>query len=159
MKWFRRHIKTGSRLALFALAIQFALSFGHFHVDAARAAPAMQIGLTDADLSYVAACAGQAAGEAGAAAARRSRYRSPPGRNCAICAVLSLASNLLFAHPPLLLLPQAIELLYLVTDAEFAHLNSGRLGVPVPRATRFLTSIDRRLLRDRHVTRGSPPEG
>ena len=31
---------------------------------------------------------------------------------------------MLFATPPLLLLPQAIELLYLATDAEFAHLNS-----------------------------------
>ena len=53
MKWFRKHIKTGSRLALFALAIQFALSFGHFHFDPARAGPAMQIGLSDVDLSFV----------------------------------------------------------------------------------------------------------
>jgi hypothetical protein len=29
-----------------------------------------------------------------------------------------------FSTPPLLLLPQAIELLYLATDAEFAHLDS-----------------------------------
>jgi len=31
MKWFRSNIKHGSRLALFALALQLALSFGHFH--------------------------------------------------------------------------------------------------------------------------------
>ena len=49
MNWFRKHVKTGSRLALFALAIQFALSFGHFHGDVARAAPALQTGLADAD--------------------------------------------------------------------------------------------------------------
>ena len=30
MNWFRSR-QTGSRLALFALAIQFVLSFGHFH--------------------------------------------------------------------------------------------------------------------------------
>ena len=42
MKWFRRHIKTGSRLALFALALQFVLSFGHFHFNAAQADPAIQ---------------------------------------------------------------------------------------------------------------------
>ena len=48
----------------------------------------------------------------------------------------------LFATPPLLLLPQAIELLYLTTDAEFAHLNSVAFGVPVPRPSRLLTSID-----------------
>src|ERR1700761_6832278 len=40
MKWFRANIKHGSRLALLALAIQFVLSFGHFHpIEAAQAAP------------------------------------------------------------------------------------------------------------------------
>ena len=41
MKWFRSNIKSGARLALFALFVQFALSFGHFHalVAPARAAP------------------------------------------------------------------------------------------------------------------------
>ncbi len=39
MKWFRSNIKHGSRLALLALAIQFVLSFGHFHGVAAEAAP------------------------------------------------------------------------------------------------------------------------
>jgi len=41
-----------------------------------------------------------------------------------ICAVISLANNVLFVTPPLLQLPQAVELLYLTVDAEFAHLNS-----------------------------------
>ena len=44
--------------------------------------------------------------------------------DCAICAVLSLANNFLFATPPLLELPQAVELLHLTTGAEFAHLGS-----------------------------------
>jgi len=30
----------------------------------------------------------------------------------------------MFATPPLLLLPQAVEFLYLTTDAEFVHLKS-----------------------------------
>jgi len=51
MKWFRSHIKQGSRLALFALAIQFALSFGHFHGVAAEAAAAIQSGATQSDAS------------------------------------------------------------------------------------------------------------
>ncbi len=85
MKWLRSNIKHGARLALFALALQFALSFGHFHEGAARAAPAVQSGSAN-----------------------------------------SLA-------PPLLLLPQAIEILYLSTDAEFAHLNSARVAFQ-PRA-------------------------
>ena len=44
--------------------------------------------------------------------------------DCAICAVISLANNFLFATPPLLELPQAVELLHLTTGAEFAHLGS-----------------------------------
>ena len=31
MRWFRAKLKTGARLALFALTVQIALSFGHLH--------------------------------------------------------------------------------------------------------------------------------
>ena len=65
-----------------------------------------------------------------------------PADACAICAVISLANNFLFAAPPVLQLPQAIELLYLTIDAEFAHLGSLHLHIPAPRASRLLTSID-----------------
>ena len=123
MNWFRKHVKTGSRLALFALAIQFALSFGHFHGEVARAAPAIQTGVADPDLAIAAALAAQGAHSEAAPAAFRPRYRSATS-DCAICAVLSLANNFLFATPPLLELPQAVELLHLTTGAEFAHLGS-----------------------------------
>src|SRR5712672_2255952 len=126
MKWLRRNIKTGSRLALFALVVQFALSFGHFHFSGARAAPAIQTGLTQADQADT---QGRAASDA--ASQPQQQPSSPdtdqqPYDGCAICAVMALAGNALFATPPLLLLPQAVELLYLATDAEFVHLNSGR---------------------------------
>ena len=121
MKWFRKHIKTGSRLALFALAIQFALSFGHFH---AIAAPAIAAGLTQADLDHAPIVAPNAASEAAQQPSNHDTDRSVDP--CAICAVISLANNLVFSAPPLLLLPQAVELLYLTTDAEFTHLNSVR---------------------------------
>jgi hypothetical protein len=39
---------------------------------------------------------------------------------------MSMANQLVFATPALLLLPDAIEVLFLVTDAEFAHLGSLR---------------------------------
>ena len=121
MNWFRKHVKTGSRLALFALAIQFALSFGHFHADVARAAPAIQAGLADLDLA--AALAGQ--GAPSEASQQPSNHDTDQQTSdCAICAVLSLANNFLFATPPLLELPQAAELLHLTTGAEFAHLGS-----------------------------------
>lgn len=111
MKWLRSNIKHGSRLALFALVLQFALSFGHFHAGA-QAAPDIQ-----SALSY-------AADEPTQHPASNPDSDQQPGQPCAICAVLALANTALFATPPLLLLPQAIEFLYLATDAEFAHLNS-----------------------------------
>jgi DUF2946 family protein len=125
VKWFRNNVRTGSRLALFALAIQFALSFGHFHGEVARAAPAVQTGLTDADLAIAATLATH--GTASEAAQQQPSGHDTghqPANACAICAVLSLANNFLFATPPLLELPRAVELLYLTTDAEFAHLGS-----------------------------------
>ena len=126
MKWFRKHLKHGSRLALFALAIQFALSFGHFHGLAAQAAPAIQTNVTDADFAYAAGVAAQAATDE---IAQKQQPSTPdndqqPADNCAICAVMSLAGNVLFATPPLLQLPQAVDFLYLTTDAEFVHLGS-----------------------------------
>ena len=123
MNWFRKHVKTGSRLALIALAIQFALSFGHFHAEVARAVPVLQAGLASADLAVAAAPAAQ---EVPSEAAQQpsdhdtDRHTS----DCAICAILSLANNFLFATSPILELPQAVELLQFATGAEFAHLGS-----------------------------------
>jgi hypothetical protein len=124
MNWFRKHVKTGSRLALFALAIQFALSFGHFHGEVARAAPAIQAGLADADLAIAATLAASQAHSEAARQQPSGPDTDQHGSDCAICAVLSLANNFLFATPPLLELPQAVELLHLTTGAEFAHLGS-----------------------------------
>jgi hypothetical protein len=108
MKWFRSNIRHGSRLALLALAAQFVLSFGHFHGVAAQAAPTVQSGQAQTAPDHD---SGQ-----------------PPADSCAICAVLALANTALFATPPLLQLPQAVEFLYLTTDAEFAHLNRARVA-------------------------------
>ncbi|SDI11657.1 MULTISPECIES: DUF2946 family protein [Bradyrhizobium] len=126
MNWFRKHLRGGSRLALFALAIQFVMAFGHFHGLAAQAAPSIQTGVTNADFAHTAGIAAQTAADE---VAQKQQPSTPdtdqqPTDNCAICAVMSLAGNLLFATPPLLQLPQAVEFLYLTTDAEFVHLNS-----------------------------------
>ena len=123
MNWFRKHVRTGARLALLALAIQFVLSFGHFHSFAAQVAPAIQTGLTQGDLYHAAAAA-----VAGRSAQQQqpSDHDQHPADGCAICAVIALAGNVLFATPPVLQLPRAIELLYLTTEAEFAHLKSAR---------------------------------
>jgi hypothetical protein len=134
MKWFRSNIKHGSRLALFALAVQFGLSFGHFHGIAAQAAPAIQSGPVLSDASFANSLAAPATvSEAGPQLPSDQDSDRQPADACAICAVMALANTLLFATPPLLLLPQAVEFLYLTTDAEFVHLNSARVAFQ-PRA-------------------------
>jgi hypothetical protein len=122
MKWFRSQIKHGSRLALLALAIQFVLSFGHFHgIATAQAAPAVQSSVAAPDIAD--------------RQQPSSNHDSDqhPNDACAICAVIALANAMQSATPPLLLLPQAVEFLYRVTDAEFVHLDSARV-VFQPRA-------------------------
>jgi hypothetical protein len=99
MRWFRSNRKTGGRLALFALALQFVLSFGHIHRE---------------DIYGT----GYGTGPAGAAsitAALTFADRSPSKPSdqsskhtddyCAICATISLLSNSFVAAPPQLLLP------------------------------------------------------
>lgn len=118
MKWFRRNIRTGSRLALFALALQFVLSFGHVHFNAAQAAPAIQA-LTD-----LAHAQDLAAGAASERQQPASHDNQPSNEPCAICVVMSMANQLVFATLALLPLPDAIELCFFPTDAGADHLGS-----------------------------------
>ncbi|PIT01110.1 hypothetical protein TSA1_10340 [Bradyrhizobium nitroreducens] len=125
MKWFRSNIRHGARLAIFAMLVQFALTFGHSHWFA-QAAPLAQATLQQTD--------GAKNGVRSVAAVERAAVqkqspaspdREQPGEdNCAICALVAMAGTILFATPPLLQLPQAIDLLYRTTDAEFIHLKS-----------------------------------
>jgi hypothetical protein len=135
MKWFRSNIKHGSRTALFALAVQFALAFGHFHGLAAQAAPAIQSGSAQFDLANVNNLTAPYAANESAQLQPGTSHDTDrqPSDPCAICAVIALANSMLFSTPPLLLLPQAIEFLYLTTDAEFVHLNAARVAFQ-PRA-------------------------
>jgi Protein of unknown function (DUF2946) len=123
VKWFRNNVRTGARLALFALVIQFALSFGHCHGAAAQN---IQIGLSDAGLAYAADHTALDAASDTVQQQQPSNHDNDrhPADACAICTVVSLANNFLFATPPLLVLPQAVELLHLTTGAEFSHLGS-----------------------------------
>jgi hypothetical protein len=133
MKWFRKHIRTGSRLALFALAVQLVLSFGHFHpLEAAQAAPAVQSGLSEFDFAYIGTSATPdlAIEVVQKQPVDRHDNNQHPDDHCAICAVISLAGSVLVASPPVLLLPEAVELLRRTTDAEFLHLK------PAPAAFR-----------------------
>lgn len=116
MKWVRSKIKHGSRLALWALTIQFAVSFGHFHPTHVQAGRAVQDVAQSAQQSPASHESDQQTSDA-----------------CDICALIALASTGLFATPPLLSLPQASEFSSLTTDAGFAHLSSARVAFQ-PRA-------------------------
>jgi hypothetical protein len=138
MKWFRANIKHGSRLALLALAIQFALSFGHFHpIQAAQATPEfLQSALPSHGGSDNRRLS--AADTYEQSSERQQKPGSDHGSGktsdgCAICAVIAMANAVLFATPPLLLLPEAVQFLYRATDSEFVHLNSVRVAFQ-PRA-------------------------
>jgi hypothetical protein len=134
MNWFRSRAKYGATLALLALALQFVLSFGHFHGDAAQAAPAIHAVAPSASTAVERSDNPQPAIEANQQQPD-SDHPSGPHHDgyCAICAVMSLAGSLITSEPPLLLLPRAYHLLTLTTDAEFSHIASPR-GVFQPRA-------------------------
>lgn len=130
MKWFRSNIRHGARLALFAMLVQFALTFGHSHWFA-QAAPLSQAARQQTDSTKSVAATGRAVVQK---LSPSSPDREHPGEDhCAICAVVAMAGTILFATPPVLQLPQAIELLYRTTDAEFIHLKSARTAFQ-PRA-------------------------
>jgi hypothetical protein len=94
MNWFRTHIRLGSRLALFALAVQCVLSFGHVHVlapPAAKAAPAVTAGASDLAVPSKPAGIPKSDGSTGA--------------DCAICASIQLSAISPPAVAPTLPLP------------------------------------------------------
>nr|WP_249792598.1 DUF2946 family protein [Bradyrhizobium sp. BRP22] len=111
-------------MALFALVVQFVLSFGHFHP--AQAAPALQTATSQTDFLRA---ADLVAKDATSPTAHKQQlpqqdHHPQPADDCAICAVIAMAHGMLFATPPVLLLPQAVELLQLTTEAGFAHLGA-----------------------------------
>ena len=79
MQWFRSHIHLGARLALFALAIQLVLSFGHIHVDKSLLSSASAASITQ-----------QSASRDGAPSAPKHRGADD---FCAICATVGLLAS------------------------------------------------------------------
>jgi hypothetical protein len=109
MHWFRSRSRLGAYLALFALAFQLAVSFGHVHLE--RIAPAS---------AGVSALAG-----AQPSAADLNAPSNPAGREdladdcCPICTLIHLAGVLVPAEMPSLPLPTVFGLLRLEAAAEF----------------------------------------
>jgi Protein of unknown function (DUF2946) len=101
MRRFRSRSKWGSYLALFALALQLVLTFGHVHFD--RRVPLSAEKFTSTEKFTVAA--------ADASSAAQVTPSDPGGRDhraddhCPICTLIHLAGALVLAEPPSLPLP------------------------------------------------------
>jgi hypothetical protein len=88
MRWFRANRRLCGRLALFALALQIGLSFGHVHADdVGRQTVALSAANSQADRSP--------AGD---------EHRGRTDDTCAICATIALAGSLLLPEPPALII-------------------------------------------------------
>jgi hypothetical protein len=106
MKWLRSNIRHGSRLALLALAVQFALWFGHTHGFTTQAPPSIH----------------------------SSQQQPAPGRDsdqhpddfCAICAAVALTGTAMAAAPPALPIPLAFEFAHPPMGARVVHPRSAR---------------------------------
>ncbi|MGY3237118.1 MULTISPECIES: DUF2946 domain-containing protein [unclassified Bradyrhizobium] len=88
MRWFRDSARLGSWLALFALAVNFALSFGHVHVGNASERSSIVGALTLSDN-------GKAQGHSS---------DSHPDHLCPICVATAALANALAPTPPAILL-------------------------------------------------------
>jgi hypothetical protein len=122
MKWFRSNVRLGSHLALFALAIQFLLAFGHFHGSGQASA------LPDAKRSGLHDVVGLAATQLDANSTWPTGHEpaGQPADDCAICAVMALANAMVDAAPPCLPARQATAFSYLAAEAGFLVSNSAR---------------------------------
>jgi hypothetical protein len=121
MRWFRANARFSGKLALFAMALQFALSFGHIHPEDIYGAQAT-------------VAAAVHAASAAVAKAEKPRPGDPSSKHsddyCAICATMSLLGNSFVAAPPLLPVPQ-------VFSRAVEHVDSVAVLVIAPRRAPF----------------------
>jgi hypothetical protein len=114
MRWFRANAKFGGRLALFALALQFVLSFGHIHIE-------------DLYGPGHAAAAITAPGTDGSQPQPANHPSKHSDDYCAVCATMSLLGNSFIAAAPLLPQPlasQAVERVDHISTLVIAPLRS-----------------------------------
>jgi hypothetical protein len=94
MRWFRSNLRFGSRLALFALAVQIVLTFGHIHgltPAAAKSAPLALANQSDSSLPGV--------------TKSNPKSNGSSDFDCPICALIQLASTSAPSVAPVLPVP------------------------------------------------------
>jgi len=109
MGWFRSRSRLGSYLALFVLAFQLAVSFGHVHLDHVAPVSAGATALASAQPS---------ADDLNAPSNPASR-KDLADDCCPICTLIHLAGALVPAEMPSLLLPSVFGRLQLEATVEF----------------------------------------
>jgi len=109
MRWFRSRSRLGAYLALFALAFQLAVSFGHVHLERVAPLSASASALADAQAS---------ADDLDAPSNPAGREHRADDR-CPICTLIHLAGALVPAEIPSLPLPAVFGRLRLEAAAEF----------------------------------------
>ena len=107
MRWFRSRSRLGAYLALFALALQLAVSFGHVHLER----------ITPAAGASALAGAPPSTDDLNAASNPAGREHRADDR-CPICTLIQLAGALVPAEMPSLPLPTVFGRLRLELAAE-----------------------------------------
>jgi hypothetical protein len=100
MHWYRQNRRFGGRLALFALAVQLVLSFGHIHIEdiygqarsLASSFPSAILPTTD-----------------GSRPLPTDRQSNVPDDYCAICATIHLLGTTFVTEAPQLRLPFVVK--------------------------------------------------
>jgi hypothetical protein len=96
MRWFRSHIRFGSRLALAALAVQLILTFGHVHLDGIA---------QDFGKSALSVLANRSSTTVADASNPAHKSNGPSDPDCPICALIQLASTSAPSVAPVLPVP------------------------------------------------------
>jgi hypothetical protein len=114
MRWFRANRLVGGCLALFALAIQFAVSFAHIHP---------QDSIPKENLTFVAKASNALSMDVASSlsAPLDDRGTGWPPDDCPICASIVLISSAITGQVPVLSVPTAFSpiLLQSIRDFEF----------------------------------------
>jgi hypothetical protein len=126
MRWFRTNKEFGGRLALFALAVQLVLSFGHIHREDIYGSRAALPSVSD-----------PAPAADGFALLPTNHPAKHADDYCAICATIHLLNATFVAAPPQLALPfvsYAIEHIDRVADVILAPQRTSFQARAPPRA-------------------------
>jgi hypothetical protein len=99
MNWFRSRIRSSAQLALFALAVQMVLSFGHMHRDDLGLPP-----VAGTDPTQITSAAAP-----GSRPPAGQQHQPASDDYCPICASIAVLATWMPVLPPVLVTPEPIR--------------------------------------------------